>query len=237
MVPSVPGYELTAERGVAMFENLKFNYGHAGPKFIRALFEIGMEELRRTARALYLTFVDQYSSSAEYRFLTNLFTTVRMAGDICNQYGFVKFDMDRIISVVGGILAQDIKEKKRDDASGREDVIGDFINKNITNCLVVNQDKVTFTPRGALYVRAEVDTGRIYISTTALKAYLRDMKMDARQLENRLTRSGVLKGKVRKQMATGWADAFGATNVNAYELVMDMSHLFKQNEQESGTGA
>jgi hypothetical protein len=36
--------------------------------------------------------------------------------------------------------------------------------------------------------------------------------------------------KVRKQMATGWKDALGATNVNAYELTMDMSHLFDEQE-------
>ena len=235
--PNVPGYELSAERGVEMFEPLKYNFGHAGPIFIKGLFDIGMDELRRSAKAQYLYFTEKFSKNSEFRFVTNLFVTVRMAGDIGNQLGFFKFDMDRIIGKVGEIFQQDIIDKKHDDASGRDDVIGDFVNKNISNCLVINQGKVTLTPRGSLYVRAEVDTGHIYISTSALKGYLRDIKMDARQLENRLTKSGVLKGKVRKQMATGWADALGATNVNAYELVMDMAHLFKTDEQSVGTGA
>jgi hypothetical protein len=32
-------------------------------------------------------------------------------------------------------------------------------------------------------------------------------------------------------MAAGWKDAFGSTNVQAYELKLDMSHLF--NDQEA----
>jgi hypothetical protein len=142
----------------------------------------------------------------------------------------MQFDLDRIFSVVGAEFDDLIAGKKRDDESGREDVVGDFINKNIQSCLVVRDGKVTMEPRNALHIRAEVDNSRIFISTSAMKAYLRDIRMDVRQFENRLKQKGILIDKVRKQMATGWKDALGATNVNAYELTMDMSHLFDEQE-------
>jgi hypothetical protein len=93
--------------------------------------------------------------------------------------------------------------------------------------------KVVMEPRQALYVRAEVDTGTIYISTTPLKQYLREAKVDTRQFEKRLIDEGVMVGKVRKQMAAGWKAALGAHNVQAYQISMDISHMF--NEQEEPT--
>ena len=125
-----------------------------------------------------------------------------------------------------------IAGERADDENNRSDTLGDFINKNIQSCLVVRDGKVTVEPRGPLLVRAEVDNGLIYVSTSAMKQYLKDIKMDIRQFETRLTSAGILKEKVRKQMAAGWRDALGSTNVQAYEITMDVSHLFN-NEQEA----
>ena len=63
------------------------------------------------------------------------------------------------------------------------------------------------------------------------KKYLRDSKVDARQFEKRLTTEGVLIGKVRKQMAAGWKAALGAHNVQAYQITMDISHMFHEQEE------
>ena len=231
-IPNVKGYELTAERGKLMIDPLKYNYGHAGPIYAKELIQnIGVPELKRLTDLEYLKVAQRYTNNSEYRFLSNMFATTRVGGEIANSLGLMQFDLDRIFSVVGAEFDDLIAGKKRDDESGREDVVGDFINKNIQSCLVIRDGKVTMEPRNALHIRAEVDNSRIFVSTSAMKAYLRDIRMDVRQFENRLKQKGVLIDKVRKQMATGWKDALGATNVNAYELTMDTSHLF--NEQEA----
>ena len=41
-----------------------------------------------------------------------------------------------------------------------------------------------------------------------------------------MTKSGLLQGRVRKQMAAGWNEAVGTTNVQAYVIKTDISHLF-----------
>jgi hypothetical protein len=64
-----------------------------------------------------------------------------------------------------------------------------------------------------------------------MKQYLKDIKLGVREFESNLERRGTLKGKVRKQMASGWKDAFGTTNIQAYEIEMDMTHLFPINEE------
>jgi len=71
----------------------------------------------------------------------------------------------------------------------------------------------------------------IWVSSSAMKEYLRLIRLGTREFEDRLTKAGVLVCKGRKQMAAGWKDAFGSTNVQAYELKLDMSHLF--NDQEA----
>ena len=157
-----------------------------------------------------------------------LFRSTHVAGEIINEMGMLKFDLDRIFRVVGSEMVDTINGKRRDDEHSRSDLLGDFINKNIQNCLVLKDGKVVMEPRQGLYIRAEVDTSTIYISSSELKKYLRDSKVDARQFEKRLTTEGVLIGKVRKQMAAGWKAALGAHNVQAYQITMDISHMFHE---------
>lgn len=225
-VPGVTGFELTQNRGKLMFDRLKENYGHAGPIYIKRLFEIGLSELRRQADIEFINVGSKYSARSEYRFLSNLLSVVRVAGSISNELHLTNYDLDRILNVVGVELLNIISGKRRDDANGRDDVLGDFINKNIQNCLVIREGKVTTEPRNALYIRAEVDEGLIWISSSALKSYLHDIRLSAREFESRLTAKGILKSKMRKQMAAGWKEALGAVNVNAYEIEMDVSKLF-----------
>lgn len=228
--PSAPGYELTAERGIVMFDKLKSNYGHAGPEYIEELFRLGLDNVRRMVNTEFLKVAERYTNNSEYRFLSNLMATARTAGMICNARGILNFDLDRIFDVMGKTFDDVIAGKKKEDENTRADVVGDFINKNIQNCLVIRDGKVTTEPRNSLYVRAEVDTGLIYISSSAMKDYLKDIRMDIKHFESRLKANGILQNKIKKQMAAGWKDAFGSTNVNAYELRMDVTHIFKNEE-------
>ena len=232
-MPNVPGYQLTAERGKAMIDPLKTNFGWAGPEYIQYLYKIGLDSARRMVDLEYIKVADTYSKNSEYRFLSNLLAVTHVAGEIINEMGMLKFDLDRIFRVVGSEMVDTINGKRRDDEHSRSDLLGDFINKNIQNCLVLKDGKVVMEPRQGLYVRAEVDTSTIFISSSELKKYLRDSKVDARQFEKRLATEGVLIGKVRKQMAAGWKAALGAHNVQAYQITMDISHMFHEQEESA----
>jgi hypothetical protein len=223
--PNVPGYELTSERGLEMFNTLKTHYGHAGPIYIKELFRVGANEIKRRLNGLYLEVGLKHTTSAEYRFLVNLLAAVRMANTIVDSLGLVHFDIERIMDVVGAELDRIVRGIVADE-DRYEEVLGDFINKNIQNCLVIRDNKVTTEPRQALYVRAEVDEGTVWVSTSALKAYFKDVRIGLRDFENALEKRGILKSRGRKQMAAGWKDAFGTTNVQAYEIKFDVSHLF-----------
>lgn len=224
--PSVPGYELTLERGMDMFEPYKSNYGHAGTPYVQELLRIGKEELMRRIKIEFMSVSDKYSDSGEYRYIANLLVVVSVAERILRDMGMLHFDMDRIMRVMGAKFHEIISSKKRSDSDTREDVLGDFINKNIQNMLVIRDQKASVTPRGPLVIRAEVDTSTIYISTSALKQYLHEIRLGIKDFEGRMSKAGILQGRVRKQMAAGWNEAIGSTNVQAYVITTDISHLF-----------
>jgi hypothetical protein len=229
--PLVKGYELNMQRGLVMFEPLKTNYGHAGPVFIKDLFKQKLPNVKARIKAEYLNYSKNYTDSAELRFIANVLAVARVAGEDGNRLGLFDFDLDRIISVVADGVMDTINGKNKNRLASYEDILGDFINKYIQSALVIKDGRVVTDPRQSLYIRAEVEESKIFISTSAMKTYLKEIKLGVREFESNLERRGVLKGKVRKQMASGWKEAFGATNIQAYEIEMDISHLLPKDEE------
>ena len=235
--PNVPGYELTLERGMEMFEPYKFNYGHAGTPYIQELLRIGKDELMRRIKIEFMYVSDKFTDSGEYRYIANLLAVVAVAERIVREMGMLHFDMDRIMRVMGVKFREVIHTKHRADLDTRADVLGDFINKNVQNMLVIRDHKATVTPRGPLVIRAEVDTSTIFVSTSALKQYLHEIRLGIKDFESRMANAGILQGKVRKQMASGWNEAIGSTNVQAYMITTDISHLFPPEVKADGEKA
>jgi hypothetical protein len=229
--PLVKGYELNMQRGLLMFEPLKTNYGYAGPVFIKDLFKQKLPNVKARIKAEYLNYSKNYTDSAELRFIANVLAVARVAGEDGNRLGLFDFDLDRIISVVADGVMDTINGKNTNKLASYEDILGDFINKYIQSALVIKDGRVVTDPRQSLYIRAEVEEGKIFISTSAMKTYLKEIKLGVREFESNLERRGVLKGKVRKQMASGWKEAFGSTNIQAYEIEMDISHLLPKDEE------
>lgn len=223
--PSVPGYELNHERGLAMFDSLKTHYGHAGVPYIQHLLQHGAHSLRNLCHVESLRMAERFTTNAEFRFLTNLYAVVSVAYHMTHELGWFDWDIERIFRVVGMDLERFIARKKHMDNDSREDVLGDFIGKYIQNVLVINDGNVTMSPRGSLYIRAEVDTGLLFVSSTAMREYLQSIRMGTKDFEGRMTRAGMLVGKVRKKMAVGWNEAVGATNVQAYVIQTDLSDI------------
>jgi len=166
-----------------------------------------------------------------------LISSTKAAGKITNNMGLTEFDLDRIFSVVGGGFMRLIEGKTEDDNSKAESVLGDFINKNIQNALVFRDGRHVMEPRNALNITADVDEGVIWLSTSAVKEYLKLHKLSPTWFENELEKRGILKEKSRKQMAAGWKAAFGSTNVQAYKVVMDVSQIFKDEQADTDTAA
>ena len=235
--PAYPGYELTDERGYNMFETLKANYGHAGPIIIKEYLRIGHVKLRNEIKNQYLAVGDKFSNNAEYRFLANLRTVTKYAGEIAVEIGLLDWNLARIFSVIDLDLEAIIAGQATDQHDQAENILGDFIGKNIQNALVIKDFKVVIEPKQALNIRAEVDEGEMWISTAAMKEYLKTQRLSASWFEEQLHKRGMLKCKERKQMAAGWKSGFGHTNMQAYKINMKIDHLFKYDEEQTDQAA
>jgi hypothetical protein len=224
--PMVPGYELTAERGIHMFENLKSHYGHAGPIFIKELLRIGPKSFVNRIRSRYLSMAERYTQNAEYRYLSNMLAGCEEAGIICKRLGLLDWDVERIMNVVGKEYEKFIAGKTYEQDNKAESMLGDFINRNIKNALIMRDNKWVSEPHLALYITANVDENVMWISCSAVKDYLKLQRLAPKWFETELQKQGILKEKVKKQMAAGWKTAFGSTNVYAYRIEMPIAHLF-----------
>lgn len=229
--PNIPGYELTAERGYEMFEMLKTHYGHAGPLYIQHLLQLGPVKLKQDLKERNLEVAHMFDSNAEYRFLSNLISVTNYAGNIIvNDLKLVNWDLNRIFDVILQDVSDMVAGRTADELTRAENILGDFIAKNIQNALVIKDHKVTLEPRNALNIRAEVDESEMWISTAAMKDYLKEMKLSASWFEEQLSKYAILKCKERKQMAAGWKTGLGHTNMQAYKLNMKIDHLFREEQ-------
>ena len=230
--PNVPGYELTAERGLEMFEMLKTHYGHAGPIYIKQLLKLGSVYLRNETKRRFIEFGERFTSKSEYRYLGNLVSLTRMAAEIANDLELLDWDLDRIYAVIEKDFESIVSGNQDEENDRAENILGDFISKNVHNTLVIKDHKIVGEPKMGLYIRAEVDENLIWISSSAIKDHLKSMRLSTSWFEERLKKNGMLICKEKKQMAAGWKSGLGQTNIQAYRLKMSLEHLFKDEKAE-----
>lgn len=222
---------IPAELGKLMFNDYKYHYGHAGPMFVQRLLQLGPENVRKRIDDKFRESVHLVANgSGEFRFHAALRTLTIVCNDIIGEMGMLHYDMDRILVPVDKQISTLAKARRAKTDTSGEDILGDFIAKNVANTLVLNDSRVSMSPRGPLCVRAEVDTGLVYVSVSAMKEYLAPRRMGSREFESRLQQSGILKGKVKKAMAAGWQDAIGAVNIWAYLIEFDINLLLHVEE-------
>jgi hypothetical protein len=78
-------------------------------------------------------------------------------------------------------------------------------------------------PRSALVIRAEVDSSTIYIAKPAFRKFLSEAQVSSREFVFQLTQAGIDVRESKKRLGSGWKDATGAINVEAY--IFDTKHF------------
>jgi len=190
--------------GRAIFDPFNENHGHAGPMYIKKLFEVGDIVIRDLIDKWQVRFEDDFGDNSAYRFYKNLVGVVFAAGDLTNEAGITAYDLERIYRRVVKEMI-DIRDKvvKVNDLDYRS-ILGDFMNKHLPNTLVINSGKVTMEPRGSLVIRIESDKDTTQVSKTELKKYLNDRQVSVRDFESELRAQGVLIDVKKGRLTSGW---------------------------------
>ena len=242
--------------GARIFEVVKNHYGHAGPMFIRALFDMEAkgEKLRdyddkdQKLGPRFQKWVDRYIKDVGYnpaeRFHHNAIGLAFGAGEICNEYGILNnVDLERIYQVILSRMLENKNSAAKINSMDCEGIIGAFILKNIQNVLTVKNKKVYDEPKGALVIRIEMDTNTTVIPKIIFENYLKtEAKVtNIKAFREQLKTSGIDYEIKRTRMTSHWdkMPASSDDNIDCYKFkrpeLIDKLKETELDEQFAGT--
>lgn len=234
--PSEPGYELTAERGVDMFQTLQENYGHALPMYIQHLLSLDLEIIEKRIKDWTSRVVEDLKNFSEYRFIHADFACTFCGAELANEAGVIDVDVEatykymlkRVIGVVSKYTNVELDY---------EALLGEFINNNLNNMLVMKDGKVITEPRGTLLIRADADKGLLYVAKTPLKEFISKGNAGITQFERVLTDANIMTANNKKvRLGTGWKTSTGLSSVYAYEFTTNVQEVIANAEEKAATG-
>ena len=85
-------------RAKQIFDTFRTCYGHAGPMFVKAMFEQGFDNIRVKIRKWSDKFLKTFGTNSAYRFYENLIAATFAGAEVANEYNIVNFDLDRIFN-------------------------------------------------------------------------------------------------------------------------------------------
>jgi hypothetical protein len=217
-----------------IFDALRYNYGHAGPRFIEEVIRLGETEIRSTIDRWKTKFHLDFGRKTEYRYYDASISAPFAAGEIAVKAGIIDLDLERVYSVVVdkilGIVSNVAQVNKKD----YESVTTDFINKYHRGFLVMLEDhRIRSEPYIGLVGRADIETGKIFISKTELKKYLAERRVSVAQFEVDLKNKGILECEKRMRLDAGWKGGIGM-NVNVYQFNIEMPEVWKTDDVPAG---
>jgi hypothetical protein len=227
--PSILNHD--AKLGEHIFDAFKYNYGHAGPMFIKHIMKLGDNYVLDNIAKWEDKFLTDFGNYAEYRFYKNLVGTNFGGADMANQAGITAWELDRIyhetILKMIEIREKVVKVNRTDYPS----VLGDFINKNMGNILVLKDGKVTMEPRGQLVGRIVSEEGLLQVSKTEFKKFLAERKVSSREFEFDMRDKKILVDDKKGRLTTGWKSAISVDPAYLYWFKTEIpSELFNESE-------
>ena len=204
------------------------NYGVAGEVYIQYVIA-NLEEVKNTVLKIQAKFDQELRLSQRERNWSAACAVNIAGGYIAQKIGLLEgFDMGAIYREVSA----HVLEMRKDTAapvSNPSTIIGDFINRHNNNMLVVEDgvDKRTnkgkypeLLPKGALLMRYEPDTKKVYITAKTLKDDCVDLQVNYKDTLNQLEKNGVLVATINKRLSKG--SSLMSTAVRC--LVFDAAH-------------
>jgi hypothetical protein len=219
--------------GREFFDPVNYNFGHAGPIFIRYVVN-NVEEVKARVESKIAKFQQDYGTKPKDRYWSAAVAAITVGGEIASELGLHDIDVDFVYKniVIELKRVANVAEVVQADAF---EILNEFIALSVNNTLVINNEdagdnmghKIPFrTPSSGngLYIRHEADTGNTYILTKALTDYLAKRQYSRQRFEEALTSIGVLiaAGQV-KRMASNWEGGIGNSSQNVYKIKLPES--------------
>lgn len=199
-----------------VFDSFRFNYGHAGPMFIKEIMRKGDDYIQDNIDSWISRFLKDFGDYNEYRFYQNLIGASFGAGTMANAAHITGYDIEKIyhqivLSMIN--IRDDVVKINSVDYSA---VLGDFINKNLGNTLVIKAGVVSMEPRGQIVARMVSDEGLLQVSKSELKKFLAEKQISVREFEFDMKERGLLTDMKKGRLTTGWKSAISTDPAYLY---------------------
>lgn len=212
-------FQINRPNGIKMplvhpvLNQLNFNYGWAGPKFIEFVVK-EQAEVKDRLIARMEKFEKDFGADSKDRFYGGMSANIFAGADLANELKIINFDIPRIYDHTLNAIAN-VSKVTDSIVKKSYDVLQDFINENYNGMLSVDSKSDARsgndflpgrTPMGnkGLLIRHEHDKNMVYILKSAMDAYLDENNHTLKEFEENLGKAEIFKGTKRMQLAKGW---------------------------------
>ena len=207
LIHKPPMLEDNGALGKHIFDAFRFNYGHVGPMLIQEALRLGDNYILDNISMWDEKFTKDFGDDTTYRFYQNLMSATCMAGTMAHNANIIDLDISRIYheTVREMITIRDkvVKVNRTDYPS----ILGDYVNKNLGNILVLKDGKVAMEPRGQIVGRIVSEENLMQISKTDFKKYLAERQISSREFEFEMREKKLLIDDKKGRLTTGWKSA------------------------------
>ena len=199
--------EREGQLGEYIFDAFNFNYGHAGPMFIKEVIRLGDNYVLDHIAKWNEKFKSDFGTHTQYRFYQNLVGANFGGASIANEHNITAYNLDRIyhetVRAMIDIRDNVVKVNRTDYSS----LLGDFINRNMGNILVIKNNNVTMEPRGQIVARICSDEHLLQVSKSEFKRFLAEKQISPREFEFEMKGKKILIDDKKGRLTTGWKSA------------------------------
>jgi hypothetical protein len=194
-----------------MFDHqLLENYGHAGAIFIQWVIN-NLEEVKNTLKVVQVKIDRELKLTQRERFWSAKVAANITGGMIARRLKIIDWDMGRIYQWATNMICETRQDVEPPNVTTTA-VLGDYLNRNIHNILIVN-DKMDnrsnmqaipeLEPKGALYVRFEPDTKRLFVDYKHFREECIKAQINFKEVLSGLKKSGAYVRAGSKRLSKG----------------------------------
>jgi hypothetical protein len=219
--------------GEYIFDAFKYNYGHAGPMFVKALLLKGDNYILDNIEKWREKFNKDFGAFPEYRFYQNLVGANFGAASIANEHEITAYELDRIYHKV--VLSMiEIKDKVvKVNAVDYPSLLGDFMNKYHGSILSLKDGKISNEPKNQIVARVVSDEDLLQVSKTEFKKFLAERKVSTREFEFDMRERKILIDDKKGRLTTGWKNAISVDSTYLYWFRTPIPAEWLANDSES----
>lgn len=202
--------------GTKIFDPFRYNYGHAGPMFIKEIITRGDNYVLDYIHAWEERFLKDFGVYTEYRFYQNAAAANFTGATIANEHGITAYDIERVYAKTVEAMI-DIREKVvKVNHTDYPSLLGDFINKNMANILVLKDGRTTMEPRGQIVARIVSEESLLQVSKAEFKKFLTERQVSSREFEADMRERKILFDEKKGRLTTGWKNAISTDPAYLY---------------------